>query len=139
MRRLLLAMVFATTSVPLTAAPCFACSCAPKRSDQTQQEFREEQAKNADAVFTGRVWKVRGEYGGQENIEAVFWVEDAYKGTRRHRVTVTTSSEGSICGYHFAEGKRYTVFGDGKGSKRFSTHSCSATQRGRINPERYGL
>ena len=139
MKRFLLAMVFATTSVPLMAEPCLACSCAPRRTDQSKQEYREEQARNADAVFTGKVWRVKGEYGGENNIEAVFWVEDAYKGTRRHRVTVTTASQGSICGYHFKEGKRYTVFGDREGRKMFSTHLCSATQRGRINPDRYGL
>ncbi|HYN37361.1 MAG TPA: hypothetical protein VEV82_10360 [Actinomycetota bacterium] len=137
MKRLLVAMVLATTSVPLMAQPCLACSCQAGPNTQNQ---REKEAKEADSVFTGKVWKIEGTYNtSYSSVRVSFFVEDAYKGTHRHRVTVSTANQGSACGFYFEEGDRYTVFGYGKGPKRFSTHSCSETRRGRIDPERYGL
>ena len=136
-RRLVVAMILATTSVPLMAQPCLACSCTPPPRNQ---EEREQRADQADAVFTGKVWNIEGtDNSSYSTVSARFFVEDAYKGTRRRRVTVTTPNQGAACGYYFEEGKRYTVFGYGEGPKRFSTNSCSETQRGRINPDRYGL
>lgn len=135
-KRLLVAMILATTSVPLMAEPCLACSCLGRSSDQSKQGYREDQARRADAVFTGKVWRIEGSWGAP--IKTHFFVEDAYKGTRRHRVTVTTDGASS-CNYGFVEGKRYTVFGSGKGHKKFFTGWCTGTRRGPIDPDSYGL
>lgn len=135
MRRLIVAIVLATTSVPLMASPCLACSCS-RSPDQSRQEHREDQARRADAVFTGKVWRIEASYDAP--TKTYFFVEDAYKGTRRHRVTVTTDGRSS-CNYYFKEGKRYTVFGSGNGHKKFFTGSCTGTRRGPIDPDSYGL
>ena len=137
MRRLIVAIVLAATSVPLMAQPCLACSCVPPPRNQ---EEREEWAKDARAVFTGKVWKVKGEYNtNHSNVRVRFFVEDAYKGTDKHRVTVKTPNNGAACGYYFEEGKRYTVFAYDKGPKAFKTSLCSGNKHGRINPDRWGL
>ena len=139
MRKLLIAAVLALTSMPLSAPPAFACSCVPREDGQTEREYRREAARDADVVFTGRVWRVERAPDGFGSDEAHFFVEEAYKGTRRHRVTVSTSAQGSMCGFHFTRGARYTVFGYGKGSRHFHTNICTETQRGTIDPDRYGL
>lgn len=139
MRKLIVAAVLALGSVPLTVQPSFACSCVPPKEGQTEREYRHEAARDADVVFTGRVWRVERADDGFGSDEAHFFVEEAYKGTRRHRVTVSSSAQGSMCGFHFNRGTRYTVFGYGKGPRRFHTHLCTETQRGWINPDRYGL
>lgn len=139
MKRLAVALIIATGSVPLAAEPCFACSCAPREEGQSRQEYREEQAKNADVIFTGRVRRIEGSEDPGGSIEAYFRVGKAYKGTHRKRLIIETNSSGAACGYSFKDGKRYTVFGFGEGPKRYSTGICTGTQRGRIDPEKYGL
>ena len=140
MKRLLLVVALAATSLPLTAAPCLACSCAGRMDGQSEREYRHQAARQADVVFTGRVWRIEGDYsGGGGTVEAHFFVEEAYKGTRRHRVTVSTSAQGTACGFYFRRGARYTVFGYGDGPRSFDTNSCTETRRGRIDPDRYGL
>lgn len=137
MRRLLIAMILATTSVPLMASPCLACSCVPPPRNQVE---REEWAKKARAVFTGKVWNVKGEYNtSYSTVRVRFFVEDAFKGTHKHQVTVRTPDNGAMCGYHFEEGKRYTVFAYDKGPKGFKTSLCSGNRRGPINPDDWGL
>ena len=138
MRKLLVVLALAVTSVPLAAEPCYACSCVGPEEGE-EREWRHKAAREADVVFTGRVWRIEGDWGGGGSVKAHFFVEEAYKGTRRHRLVVSTSAQGSACGVFFKRGARYTVFGYGEGPKRYSTHSCSETQRGWINPDRYGL
>ena len=135
-RRTVLTVVFAAGAVPLTAQPCLACTCVPPEEGQTRQEHREEQAKNADVVFTG---KVRDIERGEQLTKVRFWVGRKYKGTHREKLTITTASQGSVCGYHFKDAKRYTVFGYGDGPRSYSTNLCSGTQRGRIDGEKYGF
>ena len=140
MKRLLLATALAAASLPVAAQPCFACSCVPRADGQTEREYRHQAARQADVVFTGRVWRIEGDYsGGGGSVEAHFFVEEAYKGTRRHRVTVSTAAQGTACGVFFRRGARYKVFGYGKGPRHFDTNLCTETQRGRIDLDRYGL
>jgi hypothetical protein len=135
-RRTVLALLFAVGAVPLSAQPCFACSCAPRPEHQTRQEYREEQARRADVVFTGKVRRL--EYS-EQTLTAHFRVGKAYKGTHRERLTIKTNSTGAACGYSFKDGKRYTVFGTGDGPESYRTYICTGTQRGRIDPADYGL
>ncbi len=138
MRKLLVVLALAVTALPLSAEPCYACSCAGP-SEGEEREWRHRAAREADVVFTGRVWRIEGNYAEGSRIKAHFFVEDAYKGTYRHRLVISTPSQGSACGFFFKRGARYTVFGYGEGPRLYSTHNCSESQRGRINPDRYGL
>ena len=136
LRRTAIALLFVAGSVPLSAQPCWACSCAPRYEGQTRQEYREQQADRADVVFTGRVRSIER---GSTWVEVRFWVGRKYKGTNREKLTISTSSSGASCGYSFKDGKRYTVFGYGDGPRNYSTGMCTGTQRGRIDPEKYGF
>ena len=137
MKRVWVVCLLAISGLAMTASPCWACSCAGGVS-------KEEQADAADAVFYGKV--VHLDYPEQDdgvsgggNVKVRIWVKTVYKGKDVARVTtVRTSVQGSACGYGFEKGERYTVFAD-KNNGRYSTHSCSGTKSGNINPENYGL
>lgn len=135
-------MIFlAVMAVPVVASPCWACSCA---STGDAQADRERQARAADLIFTGiakNVWikDNNNDYSGDETRLARFRVRKTYKGHPGRWVTISTAQQGSVCGYPFKEGKRYTVFAYGSNVDGFDTNSCSGTKRGRINPENYGL
>ena len=138
-RRTVVAFLFAAGAVPLSAQPCFACSCAPQAEGQSRQEYREEQARRADVIFTGKVRDITTDDSNEMVLRVRFWVGRKYKGTHREKLTILTSNSGASCGYHFNDDKRYTVFGYGEGPRKYTTGICTGTQRGRIDPADYGL
>jgi hypothetical protein len=134
--RALAALALAATGIATTAQPCWACTCARLIGDPITPR---ERANAAEVIFTGGVRKVVRDDPETNLINrARFAVEKAYKGRVRHRMTIRTHSQGSACGVYFRKGKRYTVF-----AYRFKgaleTDTCSATRRGRIDAERFGL
>ena len=135
MKRLIVAALVALGTAPLGAQPCWACTCVAYESPRQE---RHSHARRADVIFTGKTTSVEQSRDGQTLI-AYFRVGKAHKGTHRERLVIKTQSEGSICGFHFKDDTRYTVFGKGEGPKVYSTNSCSGTKRGRIDPDRYGL
>ena len=126
--RAALVVAFIATQLILPASPASACSCA--------YTSKEQQARSADVVFTGRVRSVELT---QSVRRARFRVRVVYKGDVDRRVLVVTASQGSACGCHFREGERYTVFGYGSRDDRVSTDLCSGTKKGPIDPAEYGL
>ena len=135
MRRLILATLLALGAAPLAAQPCLACSCV---GYETPRKARHAHARHADVVFTGKTKRVELSEDGTRRF-AYFRVEKAYKGTQRENLVIKTSSSGASCGFYFKDDTRYTVFGHGEGPRKYSTHLCSGTKRGRIDPDRYGL
>jgi hypothetical protein len=136
MKRLIVVCVLAVSGVAMTAPPCWACSCAPST--------KKEDAKDADAVFYGKVRKISGgnpDNGlGDDNIRVKMRVRTVYKGKNIERLTtVRTNESGAACGYEsFEEGNRYTVFAEKRNGRLF-TNLCSGTKRGNIDPDDYGL
>ena len=142
LRRLLLVAVMVAVAVPVTASPCWACTCA---SSGDPSEDRRRKARSADFIFTGVAKKVRVDdpspgdgIGGDETIYVRFRVGKVYKGRDRDRATINTGRSGDSCRYGFEKGKRYTVFAY-KHNRKFHTNICTGTKRGRINPDNYGL
>ena len=144
MRRTLLVIFIALLAVPVVASPCFACSCATS-AETTPAERRRAQAKGSDLIFYGRADTVRLEdpapndgLSGDERIHVRFRVREKYKGYPGRWVTIHDGTTGDTCHFGFKEGERYTVFAY-KHKGEFHTNICTATKKGRINPERYGL
>ncbi len=132
------ALTLALAGIPLTASPCWACSCV---GYEDGREERRAHVKNADVIFTGIVRNVRGGDPQDNNyyLHVRFRVRKVYKGKAQKRTTVHTAEQGSACGYtSFKEGRRYTVFAR-KEDRGLVTDICSGTKRGRINHKRYGL
>ena len=127
------------------ASPCFACSCV----EFTKRGY----ADNADAIFTGKVVKVRSGVGFNERTaqrllssnglvlnpgEAVFQVETALKGYPRRRQVVAGAGSEASCGFEFQPGKTYTVFAKYRYGY-LETSLCAGTVEGQIDSADYGL
>ena len=142
LRRTLIVIFLAVMAVPVVASPCWACSCAVS---ENPEETRRMQAESADLIFTGIATSQRivdpapdDGFTGDEVVYTRFRVRKTYKGHPGRWVTVLTANNEAACGYNFTEGERYTVFAYEE-NDRYHTNICSGTQRGGINPERYGL
>ncbi len=129
-------------AVPVTASPCWACTCA---SSGDAEADRHAQAEAADRIFFGIAKRTIVEdpspdagQNGDETIYVKFRVRKTYKGRPRDWVTINTGRSGGTCRYHFEEGERYTVFAY-RQKRELHTNICTGTKKGRINPERYGL
>lgn len=135
MKRSLVVVVLAFSTVAAAAAPCAACSCI--------QQTPKEQAESADVVFTGVVKEIVGAdpddgVEGDDELTVRFRVKRAYKGQVQRFTRVRTNESDAACGYPFAEGRKYTVFAWRDEGKLF-TGLCTGTTQGEINPAMYGL
>lgn len=132
MRRALLVLGMTAIVWPIGIGEAIACSCV----GGTPMEF----AESAREIFTGTVTEVRNAHPGEpiSELAATFDVEEVYKGSVEDPVVVTTNSQGSACGYEFVVDRRYTVFTSGE-ADGVSTHLCTGTTGGAIDPAEFGL
>jgi hypothetical protein len=107
-----LALLFSPTVVS-------ACSCAqppsPKKALQASR-----------AVFSGKVIKIRRE--GDQN-KVTFEVANVWKGVKTKKVTITTHSSGSLCGYSFQKDQSYIVYCHSPQDKKQGTLRVSLCSR----------
>lgn len=128
MKRILIALVLIVAMSAMASPPCWACSCVPST--------KEEKAKAADVIFTGKVKKIEAK--GETEIKVRFRVNKVYKGRTPRFTNVFTPDSGAACGMHFKEDTKYTVFAYWSDGKKY-TSNCSGTKQGSINPDNYGL
>lgn len=96
----------------LAAESSFACSCI---RSPVEEEFR-----NADAVFLGRVVGVGGFLSsGGARLE----VEESWKGVDLDEVTVHTIP--NTCAFSFKEGETYVIFAGRSPEGKLGTWACS--------------
>lgn len=129
MKRIFVAFALVVVATAMTIPPCLACSCKPSS--------KKEHAQNADVIFTGRVVE-REQLGSTTDVRVRFRVGKVYKGQVKKLTNVFTTTEGSLCGYHFKIDRKYTVFAYWSDGKKY-TSTCTGTKEGPINPDNYGL
>jgi hypothetical protein len=126
--RPLAGVVAATLLALLALLPDCASACTCAWSSAAPQERAQRALKESTAVFAGEVVNIsKGETGGawQPPTAAVsFQVSEVWKGPEQETLEVSTSSQGSACGYPFSEGRKYLVFAEGE---RMSVNSCGET------------
>lgn len=101
-----------------------ACSCIPPKSPS-------ETLKEAAAVFSGKVLKIRRQKTGSgslSQVEVVMRVETVWKGVDKTTIRISTASHSDACGYSFKEGNSYLVYAYGN-AEDLSTSICSRTRR----------
>lgn len=81
------------------AVPTYACDCAVPDSAT-------EALERADAVFTGKVIKLKKE---KMELAALIMVSESWKGTEDSQVIVYTDSSSS-CHFSFIEGEEYLLY-----------------------------
>lgn len=82
-----------------------ACSCAPPGTPQ------QELALSA-AVFRGTVLQVTGPADPLSSLNVTFQVSKVWKGPSEPLTTVSTGTNGTMCGYFFQVGQEYVVYAD---------------------------
>lgn len=112
MMKALKILSLASFVIILAAESSFACSCI--------RSLVEEEFRNADAVFLGRVVSVGGflSFGG-----ARFKVEKSWKGVDLDEVIVHTVP--NTCAFSFEEGETYVIFGGRSPEGKLGTWACS--------------
>ena len=123
-------------SVILTITFCLGClvvvcDCLPQHSSVR------EALKKHDAVFSGRVLRVRGpeivtrdgQHEFSSGIEVTFKVFTTWKSADTREVTIITPY--STCGYRFAVGEEYLVWAylDRSSPARLMVSLCSRTNK----------
>jgi len=101
-----------------------ACLCDAALWSGTQQERAERALDQSSAVFAGQVLNISKVGWGQGNTTVSFRVAEVWKGPEKETLEVTTSSQGSACGYHFFEGRKYLVYAMGR---KMKVNSCGET------------
>lgn len=130
-----LAFVFAS------AGESFACSCMAPSPDTPMKKLVADAKGGTDAVFVGKVVKVRV---SDENSPAAtnfikLEVLRSWKGVTGEYIEIETPANSAMCGVGFEVGKEYIVYA-GKGeAEAFTTHLCSRTQNisGKSGDERH--
>jgi len=100
------------------ATAAYACSCLPR----TPQQFSE----SAQAVFAGRAIDVIQRNPDSE-VQVIFEVSRIWKGQKRPRIVVMTSSSSASCGYSFQKTEQYLVYASRQKSQ-LETGLCSGTK-----------
>ena len=136
MKKVLLVLALAATSIVYAPGSAFACSCAEPQSDAAAE-------KDADAVFAGTVTgyeivkPIGGGYGpAVDDVRMALQVEwslevDTFtKGDPAKEIVLISAGQGTACGFQFDEGKRYLVFAyeDEYDDGGLSTNSCTSTR-----------
>ena len=113
-------MLFSAASlfVIFQATSAYACSCLPRTP---QQSFA-----SAQAVFAGRVIDVVQPNPDSE-VRVIFEVSRIWKGQKRPRIVVMTSSSSASCGYSFQKREQYLVYASRQESQ-LETGLCSGTK-----------
>lgn len=94
------------------AVPTYACDCdVPDNAT--------EALERADAVFTGKVIKLKKE---KVEIAAIIAVSESWKGTKDSQVIVYTDRSSS-CHFNFIEGEEYLLY-PSKHDGKFKVISC---------------
>jgi Tissue inhibitor of metalloproteinase len=106
----------------------YACSCLPRTP---QQHF-----ETSEAVFAGRVIDViqpnpEGQSFRQprpaSEVKVIFEVSRIWKGQKKPRIVVMTSSSSASCGYSFQKREQYLVYASRQESQ-LETGLCSGTK-----------
>lgn len=86
-----------------------------------------EALKGADAVFVGRVNALHlTGTSFEEKVNALFEVDQVWKGSLSDRVVIETAQSSAACGFHFSEGEQYLVYAfETEGA--LETNICSRT------------
>lgn len=129
MKKMLLSA--ASLFVIFQATSAYACSCLPRTP---QQHFETSQA-----VFAGRVIDVvqpspvegnsnqRRPSNSSSEVKVIFEISRIWKGQKRPRIVVMTSSSSASCGYSFQKREQYLVYASLQESQ-LGTGLCSGTK-----------
>ena len=97
------------------------CSCVGPRGVPSS-------AASADAVFTGRVVRVRNVMnGGRQMRRVTLRVDRAWKGVDARTVVVMTGSGGGDCGFPFRRRQSYLVYANGPPGEVLGVGICGRT------------
>lgn len=97
------------------------CSCVGPRDVPSS-------VASADAVFTGRVVRVRNvTHGGRQLRRVTLRVDRAWKGVDSRTVVVITGSGGGDCGFPFRRRESYLVFAGERTDGLLGTGLCGRT------------
>jgi hypothetical protein len=137
-------VVTATIMSMLISAAAFGCKCAaPPPGAETGRELAQWRAKEAGAIFVGRVARAElksawVEASVGDSVPAnfddalpvmlvTFDVMHSYRGVEGQRVEVETGLGGGDCGFGFEVDRQYLVYADRDESGQLSTGICSDT------------
>jgi hypothetical protein len=112
--RYFLTMLLACACIGVLAPSTHAYKCKPLKSPL-------EELKEADAVFVGRVTRVKEE---KSEWITYFEVDRYWKGPARRTIIVHSGKH--LYGYRFATGKKYLVYAFGK--DELETGRCNRTK-----------
>lgn len=111
-------------------SPAQACSCMVPLSVEDEME-------RLDAVFMGKVTKIKDIGLGQQPKRVFFDVSKVWKGENVNEIVVVTGNGAGDCGFHFEEGEEYIVYAHQSnsysGARMLTTSICDLTSN--VNPE----
>ena len=106
----------------------FACSCEKVGVGTTETQLIEAAYEKAEAVFYGKVLKIRKSKLFNK-LQVTFKILETWKGTTTERIIVTTEGLGfGVCPYDFDVGKTYLVYAYTWESKVLQTSHCTRTK-----------
>lgn len=106
----------------VTAQDSLACSCmANLKPLKTQVK---EAYSEATAIFSGEVTDITA--NDEWSVIVKIKVAKSWKGKFQGEITIKTSKDSAMCGYHFEIGEKYLVYAYGS-KNELSAHLCSRT------------
>ena len=113
----------------LASNVAFACSCSPSLFGETETQRIEAAYEKAQAVFSGKVLKIKKSKSFNE-LQVTFRVSETWKGATTERIVVTTESLCcSGCPYNFNVGKTYLVYAYTWEGSALGTNQCTRTKK----------
>ncbi len=98
-----------------------ACSCMGQLPLSTHFGY-------ANVVFIGRAIKVTLDEPNFE-LKVLFYVHDIFKGKcSARKITITTATEGSLCGLRIKKGEKWQIWAQGSGNNFHVNHCGKSTK-----------
>ncbi|MCA1630988.1 MAG: hypothetical protein LC774_11740 [Acidobacteria bacterium] len=109
----------------------FACSCLPVGDDHYPDPVKRIKGDTSDTIFLGKVIRIEEDkhaaYDPEAMLSVAFSIERVWADSRPSAedyssITIRTSNNDGMCGFHFKVGGRYFVF-----AKSLTTYLCTPT------------
>jgi hypothetical protein len=108
-----------------------ACSCEPIDRELSVEEDIELRLKKFDAVFSGKVLRIKNLKVSADNpfpsAKVTLKVLETWKGIKTKKITVFTYT--TDCGFKFEAGESYLVYGNRQKNNLVELHRCTSTKK----------
>ena len=119
MKKFIVSISFCVAVFVFSTTEAFGCKCLVEK-------LVENEYQRKTAIFSGKVVGIVKDGAFIRRVK--IRVENSWKGDAAKIVTITTPSDGGMCGYSFVKGASYLIYANGNEKNGLLVDICSRTK-----------